>query len=402
MERYMRITLCVLMCIGTQLHAAAEASAAHWIGHKIVLKDPVVEMGTSVVPKIGDPICPDTPGSCVRAHQGLLSEVCTCVAVRDRGENGDELQVRFDSIIYGFDRETEAPLGNFWMKKAQALLYDELPEHKAEAVPVSVGVCDESVVTLIHPWKQFSLGTRFKRAEYFDTNNAYAILVPNYDAQSTLIDFVSHRDAWVNNYRTPQEARAKFVWLLNDAVDSAAEEGEDQVMAYGWGCSSRRRTYTQGEFELKDGAWYRPDNGECHSGYDCSGLAMRLAQIAGVMSELGDTDIIFPWKTTGAMKKGMAPVESLDALRAGDFIWIPGHVMIISNKSKCEVIEARGYASGWGCVHRTTLSDLFDGIETWEDLWARCESKQPIRFKDKQGVVLAKEHGPCELLKLVQ
>ena len=74
--------------------------------------------------------------------------------------------------------------------------------------------------------------------------------------------------------------------------------------------------------------------------------------------------------------------------------------MIISSIERNEIIESRGYASGYGCVHRITLDECFEGVAIYDDLLERYYTNQAIKFKDKQGVTTEKIHA-FKLLKLI-
>lgn len=113
---------------------------------------------------------------------------------------------------------------------------------------------------------------------------------------------------------------------------------------------------------------------------------MRFAQIAGIN---------FPWKTSASIERSLKAMTDTDTLANGDIIWVPGHVMLISDIENNELIEARGYGVGYGCVHRITLNQCFDGIENYEQLLDRYFAKEIIRFRNKQG-----EEHICKILKL--
>lgn len=314
------------------------------------------------------------------------------MATREGGGDGDEIQVNCPAAIYWFDQKTGEPVSSFWMKKTQAFVYDALPKDMQEAIPSPVNEYDNAVVALVYPWKELSVGTRFNRVPYWDTHHAYAVLVPHYESSMVQIDFVPRRDALSNEYRTHQEARACFVWLMNMLVDRVAELGDDRVIPYVRGGSSFVHAHVQSDFYRDAGAWYRDKaGGSCYTGYDCSELVMRMAQIVGIN---------FPWKMSHVMEKMLARLVPGDELQDGDIIWIPGHVMIVSDREKNEVIESRGYGVGYGCVHRIMLSELLDGIESYDDLLTRFYNKETVWLKDSHGNVIPKEH-PFALLKLI-
>ena len=118
---------------------------------------------------------------------------------------------------------------------------------------------------------------------------------------------------------------------------------------------------------------------------------MRMAKIAGIH---------FQWKTTSAIERKCPELTANDTLHEGDLIWVTGHVMIVSNLERNELIQARGYSSGYGCVNRITLADCFEGIETYHDLLAYRDARKSLQFKNKTGNVLEKKY-PFKLLKLI-
>ena len=128
-----------------------------------------------------------------------------------------------------------------------------------------------------------------------------------------------------------------------------------------------------------------------YTGYDCSELIMRMAQLAGIN---------FVWKTSQVMSEQCAPLTSDGFLEDGDLIWFPGHIVIVSSIANNEIIEARGYGSGYGCVHRIKLSECFKGIETYDNLVDAYFSQTPLFLCDKQGEV-TKELPVFKILKLI-
>ncbi len=119
---------------------------------------------------------------------------------------------------------------------------------------------------------------------------------------------------------------------------------------------------------------------------------MRMAKIAG---------IDFAWKTTTAIRHGQRALMQDDMLQDGDLIWIQGHVMIVSNMQENELIEARGYASGYGCVHRIKLSDMFEDVNSYDDLLERYHTHASLSLKNKQGEFYLKA-DKFLLLKLIE
>lgn len=84
----------------------------------------------------------------------------------------------------------------------------------------------------------------------------------------------------------------------------------------------------------------------------------------------------------------------------GDLIWTPGHVMIINNLKNNTLVEARGYSSGYGCVHKITLDKVFAEINTYDDLIKYYYANKKITFKNKEGES-AKNSVNFKLFKLI-
>jgi hypothetical protein len=116
-----------------------------------------------------------------------------------------------------------------------------------------------------------------------------------------------------------------------------------------------------------------------------------MAQIAGIP---------FQGKTCAAIRKIQRELQEHDQLEEGDLIWVPGHIMIITAIERNELIEARGYGDGYGCIHRITLDKCFDGIQTYADLLEHHRNNTHVKFKNKQGIASDRTRE-VKLLKLM-
>lgn len=350
-----------------------------------VIIDPVVDVGIHAVPGCNQPASPESQ-RCFRAHQGLHNELVSCIE-----EDDVCVKIACDTIIYGFEQSSKKPLNTFWTAKKHLVLLDDLPSNLLATIPHPM-YAQEPTIVLVYPWNSYSVGTRFKHVAEHDTSDAYAIMRAHYQTQSVTIDFVPHESALQEIKQTSSTARKIFVDIVNKLVDRVSLTPHNFVIPYVWGGSSFVCPYKDGAFYQQDGVWQREGLQEPYSGYDCSEFVMRMARIAG---------LDFPWKTTGAMHEGLKELLPGQTLEEGDLIWTSGHVMIVTNIERNELIHARGYASGYGCVHRTTLSEFFDGVVTYDDLLQHCWSLQPIKIKNKQGVVGANAMV-FKILKLVE
>lgn len=347
-----------------------------------IIKTPIAELNTSLPILAALPASPET-SKCTRSHQALYNESIECIDEKD-----DFYQVAFKNIIYGYDSETQKPLNTFWTHKNNILLLRDAPANIVESIPMKE-YAKQPTIVLTYPWSVFSVGTRFNYLPGYDTE-AYAIEKIDYDTNNVTLDFVPRDCAMVETKNVDSYKKELFIKILTDLVDRVSHDCLNHIIPYVWGGSSFLRSQPQDNFCLREGGWHRGDQNTMYTGYDCSELVMRFAQIAGIS---------FPWKTTSIIDRSLAVITNADTLENGDLIWVPGHIMIISSIENNELIEACGYSRGYGCVHKISLSQCFEGIESYNQLLDRYFSKQPIRLRNKEGGAIDKEHI-CKLLKL--
>ncbi len=351
------------------------------LGYPAVITSIILEMNNGFPPPHKAGVSPDTQG-CPRAHQGLFNEVLDCIQEQD-----GYVQIAYGHVTY----KTDGTPSTFWtyadgvkplaeFEKADLALAIPHPEY-----------AQEPTIVLTYPWKNFSLGTRLRHLPQYDTADMYAVVWPDYAKNEVAVDFVPREDALQEIKQDAQSTRQRFVALINGLINRVEKSGENNVIPYVWGGSSFLKPYRQDNFYKDDGVWHRDEMRNPYTGYDCSELIMRMAQIAGIN---------FPWKTTSAIKHAQRKLTRDDQLEAGDIIWVQGHVMAVSNIERNEMIEARGYGAGYGCVHRITLDNVFVEVKNYSDLLERYYADQTITFKDKQGVP-SKKSNAFLLLKLM-
>lgn len=375
--------LCSLFLSAVTIKASQDEIKRN-VCYRAVIKRPIVDMNNSFPAPKNPAASPDTKG-CDRAHQGLFNEMVNCLE-----EHNDQVKVAIDNIVYGFDINTKNPLNTFWTYKKNIIPTTEINNDLLLTIP-NQEYGKEPTVVLTYPWQQFSVGTRFRHIPEYDSSTAYAIARADFQTDRIIFDYVSHEHALPETVQDPKSARTLFVATINNLIDKITENGSELVIPYIWGGSSFVELYSKSDFYKNDGTWQRTEKTSPYSGYDCSEFVMRMAKIAGIE---------FPWKTSTAIQRSKRELNEYDQLEEGDLIWTPGHVMIVSSIANNELIEARGYSSGYGSVHRATLAESFDAITSYYDLLERYYSKQPIKYKDKQGNVVEKPYE-LKLLKLI-
>jgi hypothetical protein len=352
--------------------------------YQAVIKAPVVEMNAGFPPPCNPPISPDTE-KCYRAHQGLYNELVDVVEQRE-----DFVKVALTNCVYGFDTEIKKPLNTFWMYKKDIVPLSELDGDVLHTIPHAQHA-QEPTIILTYPWNNFSVGTRFRHMADYDIETAYAVIRADYTNNTVTSDLVPRENGMIEVAQEPRLARHLFVVIINNLVARVSQRDPLNVMPYVWGGSSFVQSYVQSDFYVRDGVWQRDGKNDPYTGYDCSGFTRRMAQIAGIN---------FLWKTTFAIQASRRKLASGEPLEEGDIIWVSGHVMIVSNIERNEMIEAAGYGAGFGCVHRIAIDKRFAGVRGYQDLLERYHAGQAITFLNKSGETV-KTYDRFELLKLV-
>ncbi len=365
------LTIPLMLFLGTDINAQDRA----------VITSTILEMNNSF-PQPGKPgVSPDTHG-CPRAHQGLYNEQVHLDETQD-----DYSQVHYKNITYTIDGTPST----FWTYSKGIMPLAEVERRELSGAIPHPDYAQEPTIVLQYPWQNFSVGTRLKRTPADDTEATFGIERVDYQKNKIVVDSVPRNNALEEIRQDAQLTRERFVALINGLINRVKKSGENNVIPYVWGGSSFLEPYTQDSFYKDDGVWHRDGKRDPYTGYDCSEFIMRMAQIAG---------IAFPWKTTTAIKHGQRRLTQGDSLQNGDIIWVQGHVMTVSDIERNEMIEARGYGAGYGCVHSITLNQAFAEVENYSDLLERYYADQTITFKDKQGVP-SKKSNAFLLLKLM-
>ena len=348
-----------------------------------VINKPVVDMNSSTPTTKNLFASPGANKSCGRSHQGLYNELVTCIEEKD-----NFVKIFFRNIKYN----TNASTSFFWTEKKNITPLKKMKQKNIlQSIPhPEYGHHDTIILT--YPWKDFSVGTRFKHLPERDTRDGYAVIQADFVKNKIAHHIIPHANAMQEIQQSTESARQLFVTNIKNLIDRVTNSDFNSVIPYVWGGSSFVHNYTDELFHQKsDGAWHRQENNSMYMGYDCSEFVMRMAQIAG---------LDFPWKTTIAIQSSKRKLSRYEQLENGDLIWFKGHVMIISDINRNEVIEARGYPSGYGRIHKIKLYELFENIETYDDLLESYHNNKSLRLKNKEGEFF-KKIDSFQLLKLI-
>lgn len=390
------------------MHCAYNPEAT--LNNKGVVIVPVADMGAESLAFLAQdkpvetvysslPYSPSSgPNSCARGHQLLFNEL-----VDIKQEVGDEVECKVDNVFYEDAQRNR--ISTFWtLKKHIAQIKNNTdPINDALPQPYTLDgkhVLDNStILSLIMPWDDpvtkttYSIATRFVHSKELDTEHEYGVKLLN--KENGNLEVVTSRipkEFAVIGYKpTFKERQQVFVSLLKLWVATF------NVVPYVWGGRSCTRAYSD-NFSLvstKRGNddisyWVRTNEPAPYSGFDCSGLPLRAAQIAGLP---------YFFENTTTLANNIAALQNNEELAEGDLIFYPGHVMVVSDIEKNEIIEAVGYASGYAKLHTLKLPQVFEGINTFADLTAAYFEKQPLKRLKSDGAIF-KDLPTFKLLKL--
>jgi len=326
---------------------------------------------------------PDSgPNSCPRVHQCLYHDAGIV-----REEKGEELFIEFPHFYYC---EAGVARSNFWVHKDSVRPVKDVPSSLLRYIPEphiakrSI-MADPEVLTLLLPWQDpqtsvwYSAGTRFVRNKSVDTDSHYGISVVDHAHDAVYTAFVHHTEAIIDTPRTLEQAKKLFVSILRMWVSHA-----QGVIPYVFGGCSYIQRFSPHDFYRWEGKrgddlisnWRRPCPTGAQSGFDCSGLVLRAAQLSG---------ITYWCKNTTTIGQTFKDIPQQEPLEEGDLILIKGHVMIISDVKNNLYIDTVGYGSGVGCLHEASLSDMFVEVGTYDELHEYARTQQPLTKKRVNG-----------------
>lgn len=312
-----------------------------------------------------------------RIHQLLFNEVVDIVTDEQTLENADEVCIRFEGAFFITSKDTN-PNHLYWTQKRNLLTLKKMKQRKLNLsnIPSQLNfnnpqaLNEQPVIVLIKPFfdtvtkQTYSAGTRFVYT--IDETNSSFYKVPIFDRLTTSYKttYIPIHYAYVVTTQSKEKSITCFVNLLK----RWAHEFPGKI-PYVWGGCSFVGTDNPYNYQLvskkmkknKQCMIYERKNYSQYpfTGLDCTGLILRAAQIC---------NIPYFYKNTYTLAHFLSRLTSHDKLQEGDIIWIPGHVMVVSNLEKNLLIEARGYSHDFGIVQEIELAKVFKGINTYQQL----------------------------------
>ncbi len=376
--------------------------------------------------------------ACPRIGQALFGQEVELEKI-----DGNEALIGIKNLFYESRGEKR---NRYWTLKKNIITEKGLEDARINVnqLPKPIDFTDPSMkafqntLTLIEPWKGYSVGTRFVRVPGSDTKDYYSVWLLNpsaikmrkakipkelcmiylLDSQGRPYPSTSSGRAVEKNFSARPEPvegcdginsrnqtmRKCFVNLLKRWAHRS-----NAFIPYVWGGFSIRSMCKQDTFILDkkpifvpfdvasrhsssrataDGAKQeirakRPEKDHEYpkSGLDCSGLIAMAAQCCGLP---------YYYKNTTTIGKHLKELQPTDTIQAGDLIWFRGHVLAISSLSPAKVIESRGYTlkrytPGCGKVHEVALEKVFKDMKTIEQLRAAFFEGKPLDRIDGYG-----------------
>lgn len=336
----------------------------------------------------------NSPYSCPRLHQALYNDIVEIIKTTEH-----EAYIRIAQSYY-LTPASQNPQSRYWTLKKNITLLDDLTKHtiSLDHIPNPIDFSDTShaalnnphVITLTEPHYDKTLDTTFSAGTRF-------VQIPSTHKKKT-----SFIEVFAINYKTMQEHHIKIPYkkcmLCNQPNNTTTcianyvnllkkwAHIKHGCIPYTWGGTSFAHT-THGNFKevmhtTDNGDYsayeYHKDTQSPKSGFDCSGMIARAAQICGIP---------YFCKNTTTIAQCLAPLKKNEPLSPGDLILIKGHVMVVSDIDKNLLIEARSYSHGYGKLHEIPIYQVFEGIENYKALTDAYFNKTVIKRKDKQGKI---------------
>lgn len=332
--------------------------------------------------------------ACPRLHQLLYNDTVELLKTV-----GGQACIRISHGYYLIP-SSHQPQTTYWTLQSNLTLLNTLTAKNipVSCLPPTIDFADHNNTALNHPHcvtltephydttlrMTFSAGTRFAissspQKKRSSTIDVFAI---DYNKMKLYTIKIPHYKCIIaNNTQTKDERITDFIFLLKKWAHL-----KNGSIPYVWGGTSFikpmqtdfkeiAKTGHNGDYSFYE---YEKDTQSTKNGFDCSGVILRAAQIAGIP---------YFCKNTTTIAQCLTPLKPEQELRQGDLILIKGHVMIVSDLAKNLLLEARSYGHGYGKLHEIPIGEVFEGIETYKDLCDTYHEKKVIKRKDKKGKI---------------
>ncbi len=349
------------------------------------------------------------PWSCYRSHyeaNARLHQLLFHEQVKIIERRGNEVCVEVPHVYY---TTYNSPLAQtqYWTYAKNILSLSNLSAHGVDIrrLPPSINFRNDvsqknaEIISLIEPWHDkktgitFSAGTRFLKTTKKPT--AGSIVVNALNPHSKTIEQLSLpcSVAYSSFNKTASQKTKDFISILRQWATN-----NRGCIPYVLGGCSYTEVHGKNIFKAKRShitkrplLYYdRPITRAIKTGFDCSNLILRAAQIVGLP---------YYFKNTHTLADAVRPLAPKEAITEGDLIWMPGHVLIISDTKKNLIIEAHSYDGGYGKIQEMPLAKTFKNIHTFTELQTAYTAQKELKRLARNGSI-EQTYKQFKILKL--
>jgi cell wall-associated NlpC family hydrolase len=298
----------------------------------------------------------------------------------------------FIAITHAFHIPVHQPhqrITHYWTEKKNIQLLETLPQQALTTLPPEINFANKQentsiVFTLTRPWydsktkQTYSAGTRF--VMYGQSKNKYHIMFWDFQNSRLIKSHIPIHYGILQTQTDPKKRQQQFVQIAR----SWADQSYGIIPYVLGGCSFTQKIQSYNPNIIKNEPHYtyvedaslsqQPING-----FDCAGLVLRAAQCCGMP---------YFYKNTTTLAHFLQPLKAGEIIEEGDLIWIPGHVMIVSDLKKNLLIESRSFYHGYGKVQEIPLSEEFKEMHTYNDLKHAFLNQKQLHRLNVRGEII--------------
>lgn len=344
--------------------------------YKAVIVCPVADLVTEPIEPFTLPVAPVNfrDGiSCPRLHQALANEVIEVVEEKNNNVKVKALNCFFQTNGSNTKHST------YWTQKTNFVPVSKV---NANLLPEPINFENKKqnqqskpTIVLTKPFyckqtkQTFSAGTRF-----VTIGNLAQVLNPKN------LKFISVKIP--SEYYLQEKSRSKEE-MLNIFCKTLESWATEEYIPYVWGgisfaslCGRKFKKETKG---LRRFYTVEKCNQTVKTGFDCSNVILRAAQIAGMP---------FYFKNTYTIGQNLKLVEPSKPIPNCAIIIWPGHVIVLTDAKNGTIVEAGDYSYGWGRLHKVKIKDFFKGLKTAKELQNAYNKEKPLLRKNPKGEVV--------------
>lgn len=338
--------------------------------------EPLGTVDARTIPVCGGQLNPFI--ACKRTHQLLFHELVDVLEEADQW-----LRIAIPTVYYLVNN---TPCNIYWAEKKYFLPLETIRKHNTLPTPYTMKAPDQATIfTLTEPHYDkkrnfsFSVGTRFIAAKPHQKRKKITVWALNPQKKTVETMVLPAHKCYYATQKTVDDRINDFVAIVRRLANLSTG-----YIPYVWGgCSFIYPAHSnriEEEYSTNGNpcSFYRIHdyNPPVKTGFDCASLIARAAQIC---------NIPYFFKNTTTLAARMDEIKKGDTLRNGDILWIPWHVMIVSDIDNNVLVEARGYNHGYGKVQEKPLNKVFKNINTYQELMDHIHAKKPLIRLNKNG-----------------